>query len=115
MFRTVTRRRGVAPASKSARPEWERRFLLSAVPAEASVDEEAGRRGFVPPSWCGDEVTAGDRCSGGSLARFGSPTSSVPSVELVVVTQKDRSVLRRLLQLYLHDFSEFLDTDVDPQ
>jgi predicted acetyltransferase/CYTH domain-containing protein len=83
--------------------------------AEASFDDESAMRAFVPPSWCGEEVTANDRYSGGSLARFGAPTPSVPSVELVVVTEKDRSVLRRLLQLYLHDFSELLDTDVDPQ
>jgi len=31
-----------------------------------------------------------------------------------VVKEEDRSVLRRLLQLYLHDLSEFIDTDVDP-
>ena len=41
-------------------------------------------------------------------------TPQEPSLELVAVEEKDRSVLRRLLQLYLHDLSEFIDIDVDP-
>jgi predicted acetyltransferase len=34
-------------------------------------------------------------------------------VELQPIAPGERDVLRRLMQLYLHDFSEFLDKDVD--
>lgn len=37
----------------------------------------------------------------------------VAKVELVVVSEADKAVLRRLLQLYLHDLSEFGGDDVD--
>ena len=35
------------------------------------------------------------------------------NTELVAATEAERPVLRRLLQLYLHDLSEFARTDVD--
>jgi predicted acetyltransferase len=34
-------------------------------------------------------------------------------VEIVAASLADKSVIRNLLELYLHDFSEFTDTDVD--
>jgi adenylate cyclase len=44
--------------------------------AEASFDNEADLSAFVPPRWCGTEVTSDDRYSGGSLARHGVPPAS---------------------------------------
>jgi predicted acetyltransferase len=42
-----------------------------------------------------------------------SDDASVAGPELVPVQEEHRSVLRRLLQLYLHDMSAFDGTDVD--
>jgi CYTH domain-containing protein len=41
--------------------------------AEASFDDEAAMRAFVPPRFCSVEVTEDDRYSGGTLARDGIP------------------------------------------
>jgi predicted acetyltransferase len=39
----------------------------------------------------------------------------VTDVEIVPASQQDKHVLRNLMPLYLHDFSEFNDGDVDEQ
>ena len=41
--------------------------------AEASFDDEAAMRAFVPPPFCSVEVTEDDRYTGGTLARDGVP------------------------------------------
>jgi predicted acetyltransferase len=50
------------------------------------------------------------------LAREGVSTAALgaPKVEVVEATEDDRPVVRRLLQFYHYDFSEFNDDDVDP-
>jgi CYTH domain-containing protein len=40
---------------------------------EASFDDEAEMRTFLPPPFCADEVTNDDRYAGGTLARDGMP------------------------------------------
>ncbi len=40
-------------------------------------------------------------------------TPSVPAVELIPAQPQDEPVLQNLLQLYLHDFTDFMDWDVD--
>ncbi len=37
----------------------------------------------------------------------------VPTVRVIEVTEADKPVVRNLLELYQHDFSEFDDRDVD--